>query len=233
MLVSLFSNGELISYQIFKKGDLRSIQKNSLIYDEGEQRIEIKLPCSSDKCLSDIRVYRTAIKSYKLDVEPWKRSIGFSENVLILDSPGSFMKIKGAGPLSFDGRHLFRKVIKKDLEISWPSAQAVNASLTIYAPQSFFVTTRVAGQVVDRQQGHKDQAVNIAVSLMRFPSVRSLTVSVECLGVTSTQECAYVYFPSVTVNATPPVTGTILAGAVLVAVTGMAALWRLLAPVRA
>lgn len=84
-----------------------------------------------------------------------RQGVGLHTERLVLNAPGTPLTVSGTGPLQFDGVNFLRRVTDRDIQLAWPEGKLLNASLYVYAPQPFRVTTRVQGQVVDVQRGSK------------------------------------------------------------------------------
>ncbi|MGM9321498.1 hypothetical protein [Deinococcus aquaticus] len=224
---------QLIHRRTFAAGRFEPNERVGTFLPAGTHTVSWEYRCEGQTCTAPVSQYWTQVRTVQPMPVTARQGVGLHTERLVLNAPNTPLSITGTGALQFDGLNFMRRVIDPDIQLSWPEGKLLNASLYVYAPQPFRVTTRVQGQVVDVQQGSKLKGVSPAVSLTRFPEARSLTVKVDCLGTTSAQGCAYVYFPQVSVDTAPPVTYSVLGGAALAVIMGVAVLWRLLAPVRA
>jgi len=224
---------QVIHQRTFAAGRFEPNERAGTFVPAGTHTVTWEYRCEGQPCAAPVSQYWTQVRTVPPMPPTARQAVGLHTERLVLNAPGTPLSITGTGALQFDGLNFLRRVLDRDVQLSWPEGKLLNASLYVYAPQPFRVTTRVQGQVVDVQQGGKLKGVSPAVSLTRFPDARSLTVTVDCLGTAVTQGCAYVYFPQVSVDTTAPVTVPVLGAAALAVVMGVAALWRLLAPARA
>lgn len=202
----------------------------------GPHRFTLEYRCEGQPCAAPPSQYWTRLGQLPVPTAVARQDAGLGVERWQLYAPDSPLRVTGTGPLFFDGTNFVRRLTDPAFELSWADGNALNASMWIYAPQPFRVTTRAEGKVLDVQSGNKTQGVSSSVSLAGRKGIQALTVQIDCgPGKTAKQGeagsveagsgCAVLYFPQVAVLTAPPATAAQSGGAALAVLLILTVLW--------
>lgn len=230
-------DGRELDHTTFPAGQFIPKVMAGAFISAGPHSFTLEYRCQDQPCDAPLSQYWTRLDQLPYPDSVDRQDAGLGVERWWLNAPDSPLKITGAGPLYFDGTNFVRRLTDQEFELSWPHAKALNASMWIYAPQSFRVTTRIGGEILSVQNGNKSQGVTSAVSLTGKSTSQSLTVRVDCLesgavvggkagNADGALGCAFLYFPQVAVLTAPPATAVQTGGAAVATLLLIAGLWR-------
>ncbi|WP_415790913.1 hypothetical protein [Deinococcus saxicola] len=238
-------DGRMLDQTTFPAGQFISHVQAGAFVSAGAHRFTLDYRCRDQPCAAPISQYWTRLGQLPSQGVTARQDAGLGVERWWLNAPDSPLEVTGTGPLFFDGTSFVRRLTDQSFTLSWTTGEALNASMWVYAPQPFRVTTRAGGEVLDVQNGNKSQGVSPTVSLMGQEKAQSLTVQVDCLkGVSAGKAktgpaetgsgCAFLYSPQVAVVTALPATAAQTGEAALAALLVITGLWRWLglAPAR-
>jgi len=198
----LLVDGHRVSARKFAAGRFEIPESTGFFLPPGRHTLAIRYTCSNDACKAPIRQYWTSLRIHEDGKTAWQQQVGVYAQRWSLDAPNSPLTIKGVGGLQFDGLNYVRPIIDKEVSFSWNARKPLNTSIYVAANQDFRVTTVLGGQEVSVKEGSSKQWIKSEASLTHT-GLQSVTFRIECLDNPKTTNCAYLYFPQVTVLTLP------------------------------
>ncbi|MFC6749941.1 hypothetical protein [Deinococcus aquaticus] len=148
-------DGQPLGRRTFPAGKFELPERTGAFVNRGVHKLTMTYLCDHKPCTVPVSQYWTQVRMVQPMPATARQGVGLHTERLVLNAPGTPLTVSGTGPLQFDGVNFLRRVTDRDIQLAWPEGKLLNASLYVYAPQPFRVTTRVQGQVVDVQRGSK------------------------------------------------------------------------------
>ena len=191
-------DGKTIGEKTFPKGKFVNNHEVGGFVAVGDHTVTLTYLCGGKPCTTPVSQYWTQVTLVRPSPASGSEDIGPGVVRWSLNAPNSPLKISGVSQPLFDGGSYYQNVQQSSFQLSWPSGvRPLNISFQLYAAQPFRITTRLDGQIASVKWGSAKSSVNSYISMIPFPTARSITVQVECLK--TGKGCATLYFPRVSV----------------------------------